>query len=180
MRVELRHAGLAAIRRLHLDAAFCLGEPSEERVARQRGLGERGVLRSELERERRPVKDAAAGVELDLLVDVNHLAVHDEDAVVEFGEGKDVYAGLALEHVIVHVLERDGLARRGGERHLRDLVGGDDEPHEEVPRRSFRLRRHDEPERPAVRGDVHAGHGAVGQHDHPRGLEAGFAVLRFA
>ena len=122
MRVELRDAGLAAISSLDLDAALGLGEPSEERVAGQRGLGERGVLRAELEQERRPVKDAAAGVELDLHVDVDHLAVDDEDAVVEFGERKDVHARLALEHVIVHVLEGYGLARRGGERHLRDLV----------------------------------------------------------
>lgn len=122
-----------------------------------------------------------------LLVDVDYLAVHDEDAVVEFCERKDVHSGLALEHVIVDVLEGYGLARRDGERHLWDLVGGDDEPHEEVARRAFRIRRHDEFERGAAVRDVDARDCAVGEVDDsvlrhppqnpvPRGHAAAFAA----
>ena len=55
----------------------------------------------------------SAGIELDLDVDVLLLAVHDEDALVGLGERKDIHAHLALEHVLIHVLEGDRLSRRG-------------------------------------------------------------------
>ena len=180
VRVELHHARLAPVRRFDLHAILRLGEPSCERVSRHRRLGQGRILRPELEGRARHVEVAPAGVELDLHVDVDHLAVHDKDAAVELREGKDVHAGLALEHVIVHVLEGDRLARRGGEGHLRDLVRRDDEPHEEVAGRSLRLRGHDEPERPDVGRDVDPRDCAVGEVDDARGLAAGFAVLRFA
>lgn len=159
--VELRHAGLAAVGRLDFHAALGLGEPALKHHSGHRRTGERSVPRPKFEGLLRLVEVAAAGIELDLHVDVDPLAVHDEDALVGLGERKHVHADLALEHVLVYVLEGDRLARRRSERHLRDFVGGDDEPHKEVPHRALDERRHGELQR-IGRRHLDPRHGAVG------------------
>ena len=71
--------------------------------------------RAEFEGDRRLVERSAPRVEHDLEVDVNALAVHEEDARVRLGEREDVDPDLAREDILVGVLEGETkrrLARR--------------------------------------------------------------------